>query len=101
MAGLYTAIKIILKYKKKPTILIQCINIVGLFGGGPIKITRYRYDFNVFSIYSAVFMRFFNHNTSPETSSFFSHCTSLKCAYQAFQSHHDASGHIRLRRCPL
>lgn len=81
--------------------LIQCINIVGLFCGGPIKITRYRYDFNVFSIYSAVFMRFFNHNTSPETSSFFSHCTSLKCAYQAFQSHHDASGHIRLRRCPL
>lgn len=34
MAGLYTAIKIILKYKKKPTMLIHCINIVGLFGGG-------------------------------------------------------------------
>ena len=73
MAGLYTAIKIILKYKKKPTMLIQCINIVGLFGGGPIKITRYRYDFNVFSIYSAVFMRFFIHLLKPQASSVIVH----------------------------
>ena len=70
------------------------------YGGGLTDGICQPLDFNVFSICSAVFMRF-SIIASPETSSFFSHCTSLKCAYQAFQSHHDASGHIRLRICPL